>query len=341
MARPLETHEEAALNAAGELLRFGAQNTAEVPLDAVTAITDAFGARQSNAWDDAVAVKFWVAYNHLCSLIKPVTPETISAVTVPAARCRWFSFLRSKPVAQATANRYLIWLLSLLIAAVVLGFVVSTATSFKTEVQDLLTKLDQLSAPLQIKNEQLAKDDNDFSKGSDAQHAVEDMVTQHNRLTEQLAQKTRAMSTIISFGLRSAKVLPGSNERPHGVDDVRETLRNYYLMRDAVSVYVQSETLYAGIIATSILPILLGLMGACSYIVRLISDQIKDSSFSPTSPIRHRVRFALGGLAGVVIGYGGFHGSDSLSPSTLAFLAGYAVEPVFATFDSIAAKFRS
>jgi uncharacterized membrane protein len=81
-------------------------------------------------------------------------------------------------------------------------------------------------------------------------------------------------------------------------------------------------------------------MGACAYVIRLISDQIKDSTFSTTAPTRHLVRVALGGLAGVVIGFGGVASAGSLSPSALAFIAGYAVEPVFATFDSIAAKFR-
>ncbi len=58
----LETHEEAALSAAGDLLRFATQNTAEVPLDVVKSITDAFGPKQANTWTDAVAVNFWVAY---------------------------------------------------------------------------------------------------------------------------------------------------------------------------------------------------------------------------------------------------------------------------------------
>ena len=81
-------------------------------------------------------------------------------------------------------------------------------------------------------------------------------------------------------------------------------------------------------------------MGACSYIIRLISDQIKDSTFSSASPIRHQVRLALGGLAGIIIGFGGIFGIGGVSPSAAAFAAGYAVEPVFATLDNFAEKFR-
>jgi hypothetical protein len=48
----------------------------------------------------------------------------------------------------------------------------------------------------------------------------------------------------------------------------------------------------------------------------------------------------LGGLPGVVNGYGGVANAVGLSPAALAFIAGYAVEPVFSTLDGIAAKFR-
>jgi uncharacterized membrane protein len=84
----------------------------------------------------------------------------------------------------------------------------------------------------------------------------------------------------------------------------------------------------------------LGIVGASTYVTRLISDQIEQTTFSSTSPVRHLVRVALGALAGVIVGFGWLASGISASPQALAFIAGYAVEPVFATFDSIAEKFR-
>jgi hypothetical protein len=46
----------------------------------------------------------------------------------------------------------------------------------------------------------------------------------------------------------------------------------------------------------------------------------------------------LAALLELVIGFGGIVNAGSLSSSALAFIAGYAVEPVFATLDSIAAN---
>ena len=88
-------------------------------------------------------------------------------------------------------------------------------------------------------------------------------------------------------------------------------------------------------------PILLGALGAATYVVRLISEEIRGTTFSRTSPIRHVMRIALGALAGVIIGFGGIVTGSGLSSAALAFIAGYAVEPVFSTLDGIAEKFRT
>jgi hypothetical protein len=93
------------------------------------------------------------------------------------------------------------------------------------------------------------------------------------------------------------------------------------------------------IINSSLLPLILGVMGACAYVTRLVSEQIKETTFSSTSPIRHLVGIALGALVGVVVGLGWIGSGISASPLALAFIGGYAVEPVFAAFDGIAEKF--
>jgi uncharacterized membrane protein len=103
----------------------------------------------------------------------------------------------------------------------------------------------------------------------------------------------------------------------------------------------ERSDLLRGVIASFILPVLFGTMGAVAYVIRTISDQIRTTTFSSNSPIRHVMRVALGALAGLVIGlFTGLSAQLSLSPLALAFLAGYGVEAVFSTFDGIVAKFR-
>ena len=93
-------------------------------------------------------------------------------------------------------------------------------------------------------------------------------------------------------------------------------------------------------VLSAILPILLGTLGACAYVTRLISDQIRNTTFSSTSRDRHLVRVGLGALAGGLVGVGWINIGFSASTLASAFAAGYAVEPVFAAIDGIAEKFR-
>jgi hypothetical protein len=154
---------------------------------------------------------------------------------------------------------------------------------------------------------------------------------------DKMIQKTVAIAWVTfqeSFGYEKGSLNPSPN-----LSTAVEDLRSYYETRRNVTEAQQKALIRSNIITGYILPALLGAMGSCVYVIRLISDQIKDTTFSSSSPIRHLVRVALGALAGVAIGYGGIV-AGSLSGAALSFIAGYAIEPVFATFDSIAQKFR-
>ncbi len=88
-----------------------------------------------------------------------------------------------------------------------------------------------------------------------------------------------------------------------------------------------------------LLPALLGMLGACTYVVRTISDQIKDSTFASSSPLRHVLRVALGPIVGViVVTLLPASNEMQLSASAWAFIAGYGMEAVFASFEAIVAK---
>jgi len=122
-------------------------------------------------------------------------------------------------------------------------------------------------------------------------------------------------------------------------DDVSARLADVRIMATKVQ---EKASLIVGTLASFVLPLLFGTIGALAYVVRTISDQIKRSTFAQNSPIRHRMRVALGALAGVVIGLfnTGLTTQVNLSPLALAFLAGYGVEAVFSLFDALVDKFK-
>jgi hypothetical protein len=108
------------------------------------------------------------------------------------------------------------------------------------------------------------------------------------------------------------------------------------------AVQIQEKAnLIVGILGAYILPILLGSIGAVAYIIRTISEQIRASTFSASSPTRHVMRTALGAMAGLVVGlFSDLSTKLSLPPLAVAFLAGYGVEALFSMFDGFIAKFK-
>jgi hypothetical protein len=348
MARDLTPSESEALARCGGLLKFAVE-TKEVPKSVVSTICAAWEAEKANNWDQQIATDFWLAFNSLCALIKPVTMDTLSTnlreIPVPKWKF-WRKAGQAVSLSGRTAAHWVFLLYILLAVAVFLGYLVSTGSRLSTEIEKLITSGNELTEKIVAEADALEPviGDKDFSTaGTDAQKAIallQNQVQEQNYLEDQILQKTQLMSRLMSFGFSSFGYTPGTLEPLANIREVRGAVTNYYKIRQDKAQYQLKASIKAEVISLSILPIILGMMGACAYVVRLISDQIKDTTFSSTSPIRHRARVALGGLAGVVIGFGGVVNAGSLSASALAFVAGYAVEPVFATFDGIAEKFR-
>lgn len=92
-----------------------------------------------------------------------------------------------------------------------------------------------------------------------------------------------------------------------------------------------------------LLPMLLGLLGAYSFVLRTLSREIRDRSFEEHSALHHVARLSLGALAGVTIGWLLKPEQIGLLASVptwvVAFVAGYGIELVFAFMDRIVGAF--
>ncbi|MCB1143085.1 MAG: hypothetical protein KDK54_12635 [Leptospiraceae bacterium] len=106
---------------------------------------------------------------------------------------------------------------------------------------------------------------------------------------------------------------------------------------------IQSLTFWVQVLTLYILPLGYGMLGSCTYILRLISLEIERQIYVREHDIQFALRILLGTFAGFVIGW--FISSDAevtgsfspskLSPFALAFLAGYSVELLFNLLDKI------
>lgn len=97
------------------------------------------------------------------------------------------------------------------------------------------------------------------------------------------------------------------------------------------------------ILSKYILPLLYGLLGACTFIIRQLMQRMDDASFKRTTLYQYRFRLllgmVLGGIVSLFLSPEAMNGLN-LSLSAIAFLAGYGVEAVFKALDSLVEKMR-
>jgi hypothetical protein len=112
--------------------------------------------------------------------------------------------------------------------------------------------------------------------------------------------------------------------------------------RGVEDALVNSKSILA-ILSQYLLPLLYGMVGSLAYILRTLSSEIQNVTFTRGSDVRYALRWPLGMLAGVTVGLffspADFAGLAAITPLGLAFLAGYGVELVFAGLDRMVSAF--
>jgi hypothetical protein len=354
----LQDSEVVALDNSTKLLKFAAESPKDVPPTVIADLLAAWEAAENKAWNPTIATAFWVAYGKLCDLIKPVTMDTLAmgeSRAAPSTGWRRYLPYRSASRAQAKASCYLALLLLLVGFSVAFGFIASATTKLSDDIQKLIdegnklvpeitllisnTKMDLEKAGKQGDVLQFPLDDP--SMDDDARKNVQELrakLQELYKVADTLDFRVSGISQVTRFA-PLGDYQQGDLSRLPMLSAGYDNLTSYFQTRRKVVMAQQKVFLLNGIY-NALVPLLLGAVGACTYVLRLTSDQIKDSTFSPSSPIRHVVRIALGSLAGLIVGLGGFNNELNLSSAAISFLSGYAIEPVFSTLDSIAEKFR-
>ena len=115
------------------------------------------------------------------------------------------------------------------------------------------------------------------------------------------------------------------------------------------------------LISEFILPLLYGLLGACVYVLRDLTNTISSVTFSKATLINYNLRLIMGPLVGIAVGLflgsstsnlflgsspeanpsslGNATSMNSLSTVGFAFLAGYSVEVLFSALDKLVSAF--
>jgi hypothetical protein len=339
--------EIAALDEAGPLLRFAAEHVDQLDPSLSLAIAASIEAGRSQQWTPEIAQKFWVAFAALCKLIRPVTMDCLAAARRDIPVRSWVRFWRRGQcvsIAERTSSRYMILLFALLFVATPMQFYVWVCSNLVKQLDAQLTSLTAEAAPLAAEYAQVP-----VISGAGA------FTTEQKQQQEKLNQDATAVAadacrvalavdhldrmTLLKFYENPAVCATSALGGP---SMQYEFAAHFIQLTRTAGLRIESNAnLISGIILSFVLPILLGAIGAVAYVIRMISEQIKSTTFSGSSPTRHVMRTMLGALMGVVVGlFSGLSSQLSLPPLALAFLAGYGVEAVFSMFDGLVERFR-
>jgi hypothetical protein len=334
--------ENRALDQVAALLEFGAQSGKDIPEAVALTIAQSWEARSNSVWTPQVSAAFWSAYNRVCVALKPVSLDTLSANQMNVPRW-WLPFWRragDTSMSKRAAGNYLSIMVVSLLVSIGLQFVVSTSTTLQKEIDDILAanekvveKISSQLTTLAVTVADKAADDfSTLSLSAEQKTLVDAVKAEFQQIwfgLDRTSTKLKLLTYLTTAGMVPVDFTQGSLTPRNNLNDFNADVLSYYESRRYIISVQETAGFSTKIINFTLLPLLLGIVGSSAYVTRLISDQIKDTTFSSTSPVRHQVRVALGALAGVIVGFGWVGGAASLSPLALAFGAGYAIEPGF------------
>lgn len=297
-------------------------------------------------WDADREVKFWKEFHVLAQSISPATIETIEVNSYSANDTPQHKDL-DRRLQKRRVVRQFSWvgLLSIFIVLAVQIYwiigsnVVARVTEARAELVKLETKGKALNSEIMALDERLQRQKarvDDPDKDID----VRLMTSELNRLTGVDKQELEALKDtanekintlfatmrLTTIGLPKLFAQAGSEDH----------------------VYLEFQKILNAAAVEYFLPLLLGLLGACVYVLREIFHEIQEKTFLPEYAVGFRLRLYLGMIAGLTFAWlfawvipsdSEASGLGAASPLAIAFLVGYSVELLFSALDRVIASF--
>ena len=115
-------------------------------------------------------------------------------------------------------------------------------------------------------------------------------------------------------------------------DEVRSKLPVFQTVRSFAKDVQDRASLYYGALSNFLLPPLYAILGACAYLLRSFSDQMKARTFLPSRT--DSARFIIAAIGGGAVGlFNNFTLDENFPPLAIAFLVGYATDIFFSFLD--------
>jgi hypothetical protein len=319
------------------LLGYASRKGLTIDDSVISVIVRAKHQLQEDKWDADLEIAFWNAFNTIAKVVHPVSVASLKATyPLPEDKPKFYqhpiqNWFRSP--AEGTVFFYQIGSLLFLLLLLMIQTYWLMGSMRMTPVMELNQQLDKLNQEVDKKYR---------SEGASAlemnslQTKIEETQSRIFANYQMLSDWTWK-SILQPFGLFSP---PEPDIAAHSPD-----------LAIQIDILLQEKQFVLQIIQTYILPLLYGLLGAYAYVLIQISKEIKTLVYMEESKVNYRLRLQLGALSGLAVGWfinptvSALTDPSSifveLSPLTLAFVAGYSVDVLFALMDRLIYTFSS
>lgn len=319
------------------LLSYATQSGMAVDVDTAKAIarSKALFATDQLAGDDLAA--FYMALQTLSAAAAPVTVAGLRAAMSTGATGMTLAGLgrTSLPESRKAIRWYWLWTvfwLLILVAVQVYWVIGSTALNSLKQANEEKNKA---RVEQDVARSKLPKGTS-LEQTPEGKRMIEAVDTLRNR-ADAYVEILSKWNQFLRFGL------PRHSDADAADDGAKAAKKDEDPVR-ATDVMLARTPFVLFSLQAYVLPLLYGLLGACTYVLRMLSRDVRAFSYTPESHIRYKIRLVLGTLSGLAITWFFEPGSEtlkSLSPLALAFLAGYSVEILFAAMDRFVMAFSA
>ncbi len=289
--------------------------------------------RSIDKWTSEEEVEFWHAYQVIGLLVKPITAEIVANAKNPpeeTIKNKFILFLKGKN-REATVNR--IALLHISFAILVFAFTIFMHGNWYV-VGMILNEQKENSVKLTEKEEQLS-----LLQESQCENCNLRLEKVRSDIS-QIKQSQLDNTYFLRDWLRIISIVMINENAKKSVAKSELTQNDIYNIQKASHYGLLNTFMH-------FLPMFYGLLGSLVFILREMLGMTRVQLYISGTGFRHILRISMGTLAGVMIGLflTGSLSSESmhtsLSPLTLAFLAGYNIDLLFEVMDRAINAFKN
>lgn len=319
-------------------------------------------------WSNDDEAAFWQAFSHLNALVKPVTLESLKALSSNRHPIPGIGVLRVMNKAYRTAGTYAFVATLFMVLLLVVQMYWLMGEKLSQHFTDLTSRIQQFEQHSELSKGPFTQEydalrmeiettretlffwsrpwsfalsavEEEFAQPYDDQ---EELRLEIADIREQLKNAANRLTAFKDFQFDAAGQELNAVYRAR-VDELTDTLIRHqtaYEQAENENQFLETElrTQYVlHVLQRYFLPLFYGLLGASAYVLRSLILAIQRETYTARANAKYRMRLFSGALAGLLIGFfiipKETSGLATLPPMALSFLAGYNVEVLFLAMD--------